>query len=132
MEQNIKRKIGSIDEYFSTFPELTREKLDWIRISTKRIVPEAVELISYNMPAFKLHGFVLFYYAAYKGHIGFYPGNVKIFEVFRDALVSYKTSKGTIQFSISEDLPVTLIEDIIKFRVEQNIERSTSKKIRRK
>jgi uncharacterized protein YdhG (YjbR/CyaY superfamily) len=125
-------KFSSIDEYISTFPDLTRGKLDWIRINTKRIVPDSIELISYNMPAFKLHGFILFYYAAYKGHIGFYPGNVKIFEEFKDALVSYKTSKGTIQFPISEDLPVTLIEDIIKFRVEQNIERSTFKKSRRK
>jgi len=82
MEAGIKFK--TIDEYFSSFPESTREILEVLRSTIKREAPNAQEVISYNMPAFKAHG-VLVYYAAHQGHIGFYPTSLPI-EVFKSEL----------------------------------------------
>ena len=78
------------------------------------------------MPAFKLHG-VLVYYAAYKEHIGFYPTAAPI-EVFKNELSAYKWSKGAIQFPIGEPMPFDLITRIVKFRVQADTEKAGKKK----
>ena len=92
----------------------------------KKAAPGAEELISYNMPAFKLHG-VLVYYAGYKNHIGFYPTGSAI-TAFEKELSGYKTSKGTVQFPLETSLPLPLITRIVKFRVKENLEKAEMKK----
>ena len=84
------------------------------------------EIISYNMPAFRYYG-ILVYYAAHKNHIGFYPANTEVLEIFKNKLSAYKTSKGTIQFPYEVDLPISLIKNIVIFRSEQNIHKDISK-----
>jgi len=119
-------KFLTVDEYFSIFPTEISDKLGQIRQIIKETVPKAEELISYNMPAFKYHG-ILVYYAANKMHIGFYPASTQVLEIFKEQLKTYKTSKGTIQFPYEVDLPLSLIAKIVMFRAEQNIHKEVSK-----
>ena len=111
-------KAISVDDYIKEFPDTVREKLEQIRQTVKEIAPEAKEVISYGMPAFKTNK-ILIYYAGYKNHIGFYPTGSGI-EAFKSKIGKYKWSKGTIQFPLNENLPVKLIEEIIAFRVAEN------------
>jgi uncharacterized protein YdhG (YjbR/CyaY superfamily) len=124
METGIKFK--TVEEYFSTFPASTVNILEQVRNTIKKAAPGAKEVISYNMPAFKMHG-VLVYYAAYKQHIGFYPTATPI-EVFKDELTPYKFSKGAIQFPIDQPMPFDLINKIVKFRVQADMEKAKMKK----
>ena len=121
-----KTKFGSVDEYLSTMPEKVKDLLEEIRKTIKQIEPGVEEVISYNMPAFKFHG-ILVYYAAHKEHIGFYPGSSIVNEVFEKDLVKYETSKGTIKFPLDKPLPLGLIKRIIRFRVNDNLNRRVKK-----
>lgn len=105
------------DAYIAGFPEHTRSKLEELRSIIRRNAPEAEELISYGMPAYKL-GKVLVYFAGYAGHIGFYPTASGIVH-FESRLGAYKHSKGAIQFPLDQNLPEQLIADIVRFRVQE-------------
>jgi uncharacterized protein YdhG (YjbR/CyaY superfamily) len=124
METGIKFK--TVDEYFSIFPASTRRILEQVRKTIKQTAPQAAEVISYNMPAFKLNG-VLVYYAAYKNHIGFYPTASPI-SAFENELSIYKWSKGAIQFPIDKPMPIDLISKIVQFRVREDLEKTKKKK----
>lgn len=115
-------KFKSVDEYFSALPEHMQRILEKLRTTIKQAAPAAKEVISYNMPAFKLNG-VLVYYAAHKEHIGFYPTASPIV-AFKKELDAYKCSKGAIQFPAGEPLPVDLIARIVKFRVSEDAEKA--------
>src|ERR1044071_5626986 len=106
------RKFKSVDEYLSSLPKPVRVILEKLRKTIKDTAPQAEEVISYNMPAFKLNG-MLVWYAAYDKHIGFYPTASPII-VFKDDLKGYKTSKGAIQFPVEKPIPVTLVKKIVK------------------
>ena len=117
--------VQDADSYIATQPEATRLVLEQLRQIIKEIAPEAEEAISYQMPAFKLNG-MLVWYAGYKKHVGFYPSSKPI-QVFKDELAAYKTSKGAIQFPLDKPLPVELITKIIKFKIEENLAKSLTK-----
>jgi uncharacterized protein YdhG (YjbR/CyaY superfamily) len=119
------KKFKTVDEYFSAFPAPTKNILQGLRKTIKEVAPQAEEVISYNMPAFKLNG-VLVYYAAYEKHIGFYPTSSPI-KVFKKELEGYKTSKGAIQFPIEKAIPKTLVKNIVKYRLKENLERAKTK-----
>ena len=108
-----------IDQYIAGFPESIREKLEILRETIRKNAPAAAEVISYQMPAFKLNG-ILVYYAGYKNHIGFYPTGSGIV-AFQSLLTGYKWSKGTIQFPPDKPLPLELISEIVKYRVSENL-----------
>ena len=116
----------NVDLYIAGFPQNTQELLIQLRDTIKKNAPEAEEVISYQMPAYKFHG-MLAYFAGYKNHIGFYPTGSGI-ETFQNKLTGYKTSKGTIQFQLDQPLPLDLISEIIQFRVAENLEKAKSKK----
>ena len=116
---------GNIDEYIEQFPANVQVILQKLRAAIKKTAPAAEELISYQMPAFKYHG-MLVYFAGYKNHIGFYPTSSPM-KVFKDRLTNYKTSKGGIQFPINEAIPLTLVKDIVKFRIKENMEKENAK-----
>ena len=113
-------KFKSVEEYLSTLPKEIKIQMLVLRKIIKETAPDAEELISYNMPAFKYYG-ILVYYAAHKEHIGFYPGNKAVNEVFKEKLIKYETSKGTIRFPYDGKIPKELIKSIIKFRMKENI-----------
>jgi uncharacterized protein YdhG (YjbR/CyaY superfamily) len=119
------KKFKTVEEYFSEFPQSTQDILQGLRKTIKDAAPQAEEVISYNMPAFKQNG-MLVYYAAYKNHIGFYPTGSPM-KVFKKELENYKTSKGAIQFPIEKAIPKTLVRDIVKFRVKENLEKAQLK-----
>lgn len=121
-------KPKNIDEYISRCPTDTQEVLEQIRAIIKKAVPDAEESISYGIPTFNLNGTYLIYFAAYKKHIGVYPVPSKIDQIDEE-LAAYKTSgKGTVQFPLSEPIPLNLITKLVKFQVTENIKRAAKKK----
>jgi uncharacterized protein YdhG (YjbR/CyaY superfamily) len=115
----------NVDVYIAGFPFETQEMLHQLRHIIKNIAPEAEEVISYQMPAYKLNG-ILVYFAGYKNHIGFYPTG-SVIASFQDKVSKYKTSKGTVQFPLNQPLPVGLITEMVKFRVAENLEKAKTK-----
>jgi uncharacterized protein YdhG (YjbR/CyaY superfamily) len=111
----------TIDQYIATFPPNIQTILQEIRQTIHEAAPEAEQTISYQLPAFKQNG-VLVYFAAFKDHIGFFPTGSGV-EAFKDKLFSYKTSKGTIQFPLDKPVPLDLVKEIVRFRVSQNQKR---------
>jgi uncharacterized protein YdhG (YjbR/CyaY superfamily) len=124
-----KIQAKNIDEYIANFPSDIRKMLNLIRQTIRNNAPEASEIISYSMPAFKFHG-MLVYFAAYKNHIGFYPGASAI-EAFKEDIRGFKNAKGTVQFPIDKPLPLDLISKIVQFRVTENNEKAVAKKNKR-
>lgn len=109
----------SIDDYIATFPEETQKLLEQVRTAIRQAAHEAIESISYGMPAYKLNGKPLVYFAAFKSHIGFYATPTG-HEAFAKELSKYKQGKGSVQFPLSEPLPLDLITRITAFRVKEN------------
>lgn len=109
----------NVDQYIQGFEEETQERLIALRKLIRETAPEAVESISYGMPAYKVNGKPLVYFAGYKSHIGFYatPTGHKAFE---EELSKYKQGKGSVQFPLSEALPIKLIKEIVLFRLAEN------------
>ena len=122
----MKESFKDVDSYISSQSNEVRERLEIVRHIIKTAAPDAEEVISYNMPAFKFHG-MLVYFAVFKHHIGFYPMASGISE-FKKELSIYKGAKGSVQFPLDKPLPITLIKKIIKFRVRENIEKEKLKK----
>ena len=118
-------KFKTVDEYLNSVPASTRDILEKLREIILKSAPKAEEVISYNMPAIKLNG-ILVWYAAYKKHIGFYPTASPI-KIFKEELTNYKTSKGAIQFPLDKPLPMVLIKKIVKHRVLSNSEKAKLK-----
>lgn len=115
-----------IDEYIAGFPIDVQERLEKIRKTIRKAVPDAEETISYQIPTFTLKGKYLVYFAAFKKHIGLYPaprGNEK----FKKELSVYEGGKGTVRFPLDKPIPFGLIERIVKFRVKENLERAKAK-----
>lgn len=117
-----KKQPKTIDEYIQTFPKDTAAKLKTIREVVKKLAPKALEAISYQMPAFKLNGKNLVYFAGWKNHIGFYalPSGTK---AFKEELAAYKIAKGSIQFPLDKPLPLPLIRKIVKYRIKESFEK---------
>ncbi|HEX5167834.1 MAG TPA: DUF1801 domain-containing protein [Cyclobacteriaceae bacterium] len=125
-------KPKDIDEYIARFPLDTQEILEQIRVTIKKVVPEAEETISYGIPTFNLNGTYLIYFAAYKNHIGFYPVPGTLEKIDKD-FASFKTSgKGTIQFPLNKPMPLNLITKLVNFRVKENLEKAKKKKQKKK
>lgn len=118
MEQNhFCVKPNSIDEYIFAQPEDMRPLLQSIRENIRAAAPEAIEKISWQMPTF-WQGENLIHFAAFKNHIGLYPGGEATSE-FSGRLTGYKTSKGAIQLPFGKPIDYELITDIVRWRVKQ-------------
>ena len=118
--------INSIDEYIGTFPQEIQILLEQVRATIKQAAPEAEEAIKYAMPTFVLNG-NLVHFAAFKNHIGFYPVPSGI-EAFKKELSVYKGAKGSVQFPLDEPMPLKLISEIVKFRVNENLLKAKAKR----
>jgi uncharacterized protein YdhG (YjbR/CyaY superfamily) len=114
----MKVDLKNVDEYIETFPTEIKSILKAIRAIILKNAPNAIESISYGMPAYKINRKPLVYFAAFKNHIGFYAtptGHAQ----FAGELSKYKQGKGSVQFPFN-NVPYELIERIIKFRVLEN------------
>lgn len=109
---------ANIDEYIQAFPSEIQSILQSIRTTIRKAAPEAEEIISYRMPAFRQNG-ILVYFAAFKKHIGLYPP-VSGDAVIEKAIAPYAGPKGNLQFPLDKPIPYDLIERIVKLRVKQN------------
>jgi uncharacterized protein YdhG (YjbR/CyaY superfamily) len=116
----------NIDEYISGFPAPVQEKLISLRETIRKTAPDAIEKIGYGMAAFTLNG-PLVYFAAFEKHIGFYPVPSGI-EAFKKELSIYKQGKGSVQFPLDKPLPLMLIAEIVRFRIEENRTKAELKK----
>lgn len=123
-------KANNVSEYIAGFPKNVQEVLEKLRATIKKAAPEAEEVISYGMPAFKLNGMLVFF-AAHKNHIGFYPTPSGI-EAFKKELAAYEGAKGSVQFPVEKPLPFDLITKIVKFRVKENLEKAATKTKKKK
>ncbi len=112
------KKYNSVDEYFADAPEKAINYLNEIRAAIKCVLPNAIEVISYNMPAYKQET-VLVYFAHGKNHLGFYP-TPKPIEYFKNELANYKHSKGAVQFKYNEPLPIDLIKKMTLYRLNNS------------
>jgi uncharacterized protein YdhG (YjbR/CyaY superfamily) len=124
MEEN-KSTFKTIDEYISQCPSEIQETLQTLRKVIKECEPQAEEKISWQMPTFVLHG-NLVHFAAFKNHIGLYPGPNAI-EAFKNEISGYKSSKGAVQFPIGKPMPYELISRMVKFSALENIRRAEEK-----
>jgi uncharacterized protein YdhG (YjbR/CyaY superfamily) len=114
----MKTTFNTIDEYISSQSAEVQILLEQIRQTIKHAAPEAEEVISYQMPAYKQQG-ILVYFAAFKNHIGFYA-TPNGHSQFKEELSGYKQGKGSVQFPIHKPIPFDLIAKIVKFRVSEN------------
>src|SRR5690349_20688175 len=110
-------KPQDIDEYIARFPEEMQVALEKVRTAIHKAAPKAEEIISYQMPAFKYYG-NLVYFAGWKNHIGFYPVSSAI-SAFQKELSIYDGAKGTVKFPLDKPMPLGLISRIVKFRVKE-------------
>lgn len=108
-----------IDAYLATVPQETRIVLEKLHKTIKSAAPKAEEVISYQMPAFKYHG-VLVFFAAFTNHCSFFVASKAVMKAFCDELKPYHTSGVTVHFSAENPLPVTLVRKIVKARIEEN------------
>ena len=124
------KKAKDIDGYISQFPADVQAILEKVRTTISSAAPGAKETISYLMPAFKLHG-MLVYFAAWKKHIGLYPP-ISGDKTLEKTVARYAGPKGNLQFPLDQPIPYDLIERIVKLRVKQDNAKAAARRKRRK
>jgi len=112
-------KPQSVYEYILLQPEVAAEKLAVVRSTIRKALPKAEEVISYNMPAYRVLDEVVLYFAGWKQHYSLYPAGPHLVDAFKKELAACKVDKGTIRFSYSVPVPKKLISDIAKFRLAE-------------
>ena len=113
-----KIKFQTVDEYISTFPAPVKETLEKMRHTIKKAAPDAEEVISYQMPAYKYNG-MLIYFAGFKKHYSlFIPQPSKVFETFKEELSAYDIHKSTIRFPADKPFPLELLSRITQLLVK--------------
>lgn len=106
-----------LDAYLATLPADQREALQRLRAQVTRLVPDAVETISYGMPTFKLDGRALLWMAGWKNHLSIYPLTDTFFAAHEDELKGYGRTKGSLHFTPEAPLPDSLFEELVKRRL---------------
>jgi uncharacterized protein YdhG (YjbR/CyaY superfamily) len=122
-----KTDFKSVDDYIATHPDDVQAILRRVRTTIRKAVPTAEEVISYQIPAYKLHGGAVLFFAGWKQHYSLYPASDRVVEEFKDDLAAYEVSKGTIRFPLSQPVPVKLIEGIAKLRAQETAEHAAAK-----
>jgi uncharacterized protein YdhG (YjbR/CyaY superfamily) len=122
-----KTNFKSVDEYIKTFPGNVQKALRSVRNTIKQVIPDAEEVISYQIPTFKLYGKYIIYFAGWANHISVYPKPRSDGALIKE-LYKFKGGKGTVQFAIDKPIPLSLVKKIVKYRVKENSERQKSKK----
>lgn len=123
-----KTDFQSVDAYNNTFSGIVKERLDRVRSIIRSTAPEAQEMISYQIPAYKHHGYLI-YFSAYTHHLSIsYPFSKELLAEFGDELSEYKLSKSAWQIPHDKPLPETLIRKVVAFRMKENEEKEALKK----
>ncbi|MCC6363702.1 MAG: DUF1801 domain-containing protein [Bryobacterales bacterium] len=114
-----KTGFASVDHYIASQPEDVRAILERVRSAIRQALPKAVEVISYNIPAYKLQNKTVLFFAGWKRHYSLYPAGARLIAAFQKELAAYEVEKSTIRFPLSEPVPVRLIARIAKFRAKE-------------
>ena len=113
--------VSEVEVYLANVPEPARSTLQKVRATIQSVVPkDAVEVLSYGMPAFRHNGRALVAYAAFKNHCSFFPMQASLIDEMKEELKAYRTSKGTLQFPVDKPLPATLLKKMVKARLAEN------------
>jgi uncharacterized protein YdhG (YjbR/CyaY superfamily) len=110
---------AQVREYFAKLPPAARRELKKLRDVVRSVAPDADEVISYGIPAFKLDGQRLVYIAAWKSHTSMYPLNAAMRRAGGSAIDDYEIAKGTIRFPLGEPIPTSLVKRLVKARVSE-------------
>src|SRR5215467_13331735 len=121
-------KPQTINEYLARVSPEQRTALNKLRRTIHSAFPRAEECISYGIPAFRLEGRVVAWFAAATHHLSFFPGGV--LEPFKAELKDYETSKGTVRFQPDHPLPAALVRKMIKARIARVAARAAKKRKR--
>jgi uncharacterized protein YdhG (YjbR/CyaY superfamily) len=114
-------RFTSVDEYIAAQPASAQPALRRVRAAIREALPQAQEMISYNIPAYKLEGASVVQFAASKGHYALYLATKPIVEAFEGELENCEVGKGTIRFSYGDPVPESLIQRIARFRAEREV-----------
>jgi uncharacterized protein YdhG (YjbR/CyaY superfamily) len=109
----------SVDEYLAGQPAAARRLLTRVRNTIRKALPGVEETISYQIPAYKLNGRTVIYFAGWKEHYSIYPSTRVVVETLGDALSAYEVEKGTIRFPLDRPVPAGLIASIAKLRAQE-------------
>jgi uncharacterized protein YdhG (YjbR/CyaY superfamily) len=120
-----RQKPANIDDYIRPYTPEIQSILQTIRATIRKAAPEAEEIISYMMPAFRQNG-ILVYFAAFKKHIGLYPP-VSGDPAIEKAIAPYAGPKGNLQFPLDQPITYDLVERIVKLRLKQNQAKTASR-----
>lgn len=124
-------KASTVAEYLAKQPPLARAALERVRAAIRRALPGADEVISYAIPAYRLHGRVVIFFAGWKAHVAVYPATGSVATVFARQLAAYDVSKGTIRFPLTAPIPVRLIAGIARLRAREAADRAAATSPRR-
>jgi uncharacterized protein YdhG (YjbR/CyaY superfamily) len=113
----------SVDQYIATHPEEVQAILQNVRSAIRKAVPRAEEVISYQIPAYKLPSGTVLWFAGWKQHYSLYPATDGVVVALRDSLAPYKVNKGTIRFPLSQPVPLKLIERIARLRAKEVVQK---------
>jgi uncharacterized protein YdhG (YjbR/CyaY superfamily) len=122
-----KTDFKTVHEYIAGQPQAAQVVLNRVRSAIRKALPRAEEVISYKIPAYKLRGGIVLYFAGWKEHWSLYPASQRLVAAFEDELAQYKVSKGTIRFPLSEPVPIRLVQDIAKFSANEAARRGKPK-----
>jgi uncharacterized protein YdhG (YjbR/CyaY superfamily) len=109
----------TVDEYLAAAPEPHASTLNELRRTLREIVPEAVEALSYGVPAFKVEGKPIAGYAYFTNHCSYFPHSGSVLSELADDLQAYDWSKGTLKFPVDEPLPSPLVARLVEARLAQ-------------
>jgi uncharacterized protein YdhG (YjbR/CyaY superfamily) len=123
-----KADFASVDEYIARYPEEEQAILQRVRSTIRKAVPGAEEVISYQIPTYKLHGSYVVYFAGWTQHYSLYPATEHLVAAFKEDLARHDVSKGTIRFPLSEPVPVRLIGRIVRFLAKEAADRARAKR----
>jgi uncharacterized protein YdhG (YjbR/CyaY superfamily) len=108
-----------VDEYLSGLEEPKRSTLQALRTTILKIVPEAEQVISYGVPAFRVQGKTIAGFAAFRNHLSYVPFSGSVLAQLGDELEGYEMTKSSLHFSIDTPLPRALVEKLIAVRLAE-------------
>lgn len=127
-EKTSTKRAASVPEYIAAQPKASQRALRSVRSAIRNALPGAEEVISYGIPAYRLHGYVVIYFAGWREHYSLYPVNARRIARLKPTSASYEVNeKGTIRFPLTEPVPARFIAAIAKLRAQETAERALTK-----